>query len=86
MIKVQCPSDIVHVVCGDVVMLDIAEHVVLDTPLHGDWLPVFVLDSRGAAVASVFLHFQQELGVELGLCLHLVLLLGLDGGLLQDEW
>ena len=52
--------------------LNIAEHVILNTPLHRDWLPVFVLDSGCAAVAGVFLHFQLKFSVELGLCLHLL--------------
>jgi hypothetical protein len=56
---------------------DVAEHVVLDAPLHGDWLAVFVLDSGCAAVAGVFLHSQLKFCVELGLRLHL-LLGGLD--------
>jgi hypothetical protein len=52
--------------------LDVAKHVILNTPLHRDWLPVFVLDSGCAAVAGVFLHFQLKFSVELGLCLHLL--------------
>ena len=52
--------------------LNIAEHVILNTPLHRDRLPVFVLDSGCAAVAGVFLHFQLKFSVELGLCLHLL--------------
>jgi hypothetical protein len=78
--------------------LNVTEHVILDAPLHRDWLPVFVLDSGCAAVAGVFLHFQLKFSVELGLCLHLLglgclnmvyifasigLSLGLDFGLLH---
>jgi hypothetical protein len=52
--------------------LNVAEHVILNTPLHRDWLPVFVFDSGCAPVAGVFLHFQLKFSVELGLCLHLL--------------
>lgn len=79
--------------------LNVAKHVIFDAPLHGDWFPVFVLDSGRAAVAGAFLHSQHKFSVELGLRLHLLsggldvvyvcagvwLALGLDRGLLPSE-
>jgi hypothetical protein len=43
-------NDVVAV--GTFAILDISEHVVLDTALHGYWLAIFVLNTSIATISS----------------------------------
>lgn len=58
-------------------MLYIAEHIIFHAPLHRNRLPVLVLDTRLAAIASYPQHLLPQFLVELRHCL--LMTLGLRG-------